>query len=224
MDIGGTVASAATKAGSWILLPTLWITVFFLVCMVGYDVYHCIGVGNISPLVEGTGFSILGADHKLGYLVDDFKFDHKYYPISDSFKGFFDWLFERVSFWFSVINYLWFIYIFGFLLYYLISWIGGVAMPDLNKWIFLIIIFGVLQFGVGMAMYGYLNHDKVCTGSASDCMMLQVNHSIPFEGVFSLVKHFVNRDLFNNVHNLQVSGNPLISMISGVPSGVGGVS
>jgi len=112
---------------------------------------------------------------------------------------------------------LWFIYVFFFLLYLLVNFVGGDAMPVLNKVLFVIVIFGVLQVAIGAAMYTYINHDKVCTGTGTECMMLQVNHSYPFEGVISLIKHFINKDLFNNVHNLQVSNSFLVKSISGIP-------
>ena len=67
-------------------------------------------------------------------------------------------------------------------------------------------------------MYDSSMQDKRCIGSVSECLSLEVSHSYPFEGVISLSKHLFNKDLFNNVHNLQVSNNPLINAISGVPN------
>jgi len=219
MGFEGQAVGTVVKSGSWILLPTLWISIFFLVCMIGYDVFSSQGViatHSMTPLVTGTLFSIIGADHKIGSLIDNNVFKNQYVSIKQSFSGFFNWLFERAGFWIAIFNNLWWIYVFSFLLYSLINFIGGDALPVLNKILLTIIIFAVLQFAVGILMYDSSMQDKRCVGSVSECLSLEVSHSYPFEGVISLSKHLFNKDLFNNVHQLNKS--KLIQAISGVPN------
>lgn len=209
------VGSVALKTTSWFVLPTLWISIFFLCCMIVYDGYRCVESHSGSPLVEGTLFSVVSSDHKISYLIDSQNFDDSYISIRQSFKGFFNWLFERAWFWIQTFSYIWWIYIFGLLLYYLINFIGGDMMPMFNKILFVVLVFAILQFGVGLLHYSYVNNGVLCQGSPSECLSIQLSHSIPFEGVFKLGNVLINRELFNNVHHL--SQNKYVAIVSGVP-------
>jgi len=190
------VGSVAVKGGSWFLLPTLWISVFFLVCMIGFYGFQSIQQHSTEPLIKGVLFGIVGSDHKLSYLIDDFKFEHPYVSMFKSFSGFWNCIFEKVSFFFLALEYLWFIYVFCVLIYYMIDFMGGDMMPMFNKIFFVILVFAVLQFSVGLLMYNYENSDKVCSGTSSQCMMSAVSHSIPFEGTFKLFKTIFTKELF----------------------------
>jgi hypothetical protein len=217
-EIDGAIGKGAMKGGG-LLTPlgrtNLYITAVCFVFLIVAGIFESVDQKSVFPLIDRTLITTIGADSKVGEMVDTLESAPRpVHPTSITSKAFPVWLWFWCKWWFFLIVNFYLIYFFFWLLYILFKALNNESM--IRNVLLAILTFTIISFIVGMMIYnmklaGYcLPENKVQNFNS------QVKNSYPFHGTVKFVHHFMTRDLFSRVSDWTDTG--FSRMITNIPS------
>jgi len=192
-----------------------YITLGVLAFLIVYSCILAVRQDSVLPIVEGVLFKTIGADHSISSALD--KLDPILTEDSGSFlsRQWFSYWRAQIVLWTDIIISLWFIYIFIYLIYIIISKVN-IEAPAFNV-LSAIIIFAVLQLIVGLAMFPMSLAGTTVSGDKLVILSDAFASSYPFEGVVKLVSRIVSGSLFDRIYAFTVSD--IGEIVTNVPMG-----
>ena len=190
------VISSAESTFSPFKRNILIITAIFFVICAFVGIFESFEQNSFAPLYHRTLEKVVASDHQLGRYVESLASGDV-----PHFEGLFVKVFPHfLWFWFlfivNVVANLYFVFFFGWFLYFL--WSLHDDGKILRNIIFGILCYLILSFLIGTAIYiGDMSGKSMPKNSLGDW----IDHSYPFEGTVKFVTFFINRDSLVKVAN-----------------------
>lgn len=210
--------AVAGKAGFSLATPfgriNMWITLGALLFLVVYGSIQSVQEKSVYPLLDAVVFRTVGADHSLSQSLDALP------PIVTDVQpkflsgAWFSYWWAMFVLWLNILIALYFIFLIIFVLYKLFVGLNN-TNPLMNV-AYAIIVFGVLEVIVGLALYPTLLAGQVMPSDKMTILNDAFSHSYPFEGVVKLVSRIVSGSLFDKLYAF--IGSPIGNIVTNLPT------
>ena len=195
----------------------LWVTLIFFLILAGVGVYESFQQHSMYPLLERTVLKVVASDRLLGHLAEQVA-AHETPPFTGFFqKTFPTFIWFWLKFFFDAVSSLYFIFFFGWLIYWLFSVISNTS--PMRNVLLMLLTYVVLTFIISTMLFMADNAGRTLPATKGESMKVWLLGSYPGQGVSKFVMMFAAPSALKSVADWSESGDLIPSIITNIPSG-----